>query len=179
MSEIVSAAGRLTRRGIWAILDPIAGSSHSHYRRALWSPVTRETTGVALSDVFEGLEGASGWNRRSWDLLGVVAVRNGAMERLLGQPDARPAVAFELGKRLVVGELADPDGFGRLVIPGGEPGDLAHGLRLGPGDTRFAIGATLPGEGFVTPGADDVYTLGPTEIGNIQPGSRFAGINFS
>lgn len=181
MGELVRAGERAVLRGVWAGLSPVMGSSHPNYRRALWSPRTQGLVGVALSEPFAGVEGASGWYRRSWDKIGIMAVRSGAMEELLKESGARPAVAFRMGSRLVVGELADPDGFARLHRSDGMTGSITHGFRLGPDEAQFAIGVTLPDGEFVTPSAGQVRTFaGALSLQELRPGlPLFDTVNFS
>jgi hypothetical protein len=102
------------------------------------------------------------------------------MDELLELPGAHPAGAFLMSGRLVVGELVDREGFGRLVTATGEAGDMAHGSRLGPDGTQFAVGVTLPSGSFVTPGPHDVYTMGPLSIDQaLSETSGYKNINFS
>ncbi len=182
----MGSLARTVKRGIWTAMSPIAGSSHEQYRQALWFPTRQELDAdLAVSETFGGIDGASKWNRRTWDHLGVIAVRNGALDRLISLPGMRPAVAFANDERLVaVGELVDTQGFGYMQkTQAGElvPGDMAHGFRLGPDDARFAVGAVAPNGRFLTPMPEDIYTMGPIGIGDIGPDSQsgFANIYFS
>ncbi|HEY5667705.1 MAG TPA: hypothetical protein VIR03_00920, partial [Candidatus Saccharimonadales bacterium] len=145
------------------------------------------TGNTALSGQFVGVVGASGWYRRSWNQLGIVAVQGDEMLDLLNRPGARPAVAFraggsliEPGGSLVVGELVGTNGFSRLVCPDGRPGEFAHGFRLGPDAAQFAMGVTVPPDGeFVTPRSDAVRTLGRYAIHQLEYYPDLANVSFS
>jgi hypothetical protein len=165
-------------RALWTAFT---GSSHDHYRQALWRPTRQSVESVALSEKYAGVRGASSWNRRSWDLLGILRVKNGGLEQLLAQPDVDPAVAFTMGRTLVVGKLSSPEDFGHMVEPGDKRGDLAHGLRLGPDEIRFGIGVVAANGRFITPPAECLQSMGPITINllSLEPEPGFAAINFS
>lgn len=176
MKGLVTAA----ERAMWAVASPLNGSSHEHYRQALWRPTRQEPASVALSDTFAGIQGASGWNRRSWRYMGVVQARGDNLRELLAQPNVDPALAFTMGKMLVVGRIAAPDAFGHMITVSGQEGDIAHGLRLGPDKTQFGIGVLASNGEFITPPAEDLITMGPVDIDTaIRQGNGFGAINFS
>jgi hypothetical protein len=180
MGNLAQSAERGALKAIWGGLSPLMGSSHPHYRQALWCPTRQGLEAVSLSDRFTGDTSVSKWNRRAWDSVGVVAVRNGALEELLDQPGSRPAAAFTMGNMLVVGEIDGDEPLGRLVTASGEIGDVAHGFRIGHDAGQYALGIIAANGEFVTPDQEDVYTMGPIDITfAIQPGSGFANINFS
>ena len=169
--------GRLetVERRIWQITT---GSSNSHYRQALWRPTRQGTDGLAMSETFPGDSEASKWNRRQWSRIGVVAFGYGSLERVVGQPNLDPAVAFTIGSMLVVGKLEDLTDIGYTHAQGSTL--RAHGLRIGPDDTRFAVGGITEDGQFVTPDSEEVITMPLIPISALDvDDQRFANVNFS
>lgn len=171
---------RAAERTLWSVLNPVMGSDHPNYRQALWRPSRQGVEGVALSDTFAGVEGASGWRRNTWDHIGILQAQGTRLQELLAQPNVDPALAFTMGKLLVVGRIEDPQAFRWMLEDGVRESDMAHGLRVGPEDTRFGIGVVASNGQFITPPAEDLVTHPPMLIEDaIRADSEFALINFS
>jgi hypothetical protein len=162
-------------RRMWQLAT---GSPHPHYRQALWRPTRQEVSSVALSSSFSGDPEAGNWNRRGWQKLGVIAVRPGSLEQILGQPNVDPAIAFAIGGRLAVGRVAAPEDFGWVESQAGI--NRGHGMRIGPGELQFAIGgATEDGE-FVAPPAEDLLTVDTAHVALVgDEQDRYRAMNFS
>lgn len=158
-------------RSMWQFAT---GSSHPQYRQALWRPTRQGVETIALSEKFEGDSNVNNWNRRGWHMVGVIAVRDGALERILQQPNVDPAVAFAMGGSLVVGRLEGEEALGSLGQGRG------HGMRIGPGDLQFAIGGVTEAGTFIAPAAEDLHSEGPIPdaiIGDVRTG--YADLRFS
>ncbi len=156
----------------------ISGSPSSHYRPALWRPTRQNPDSVALSEKFAGDPDASKWNRRTWRRMGVVAVRNHALDVILTRPDVEPAIAFTVGQTLVVGRLGVLRDVG--VVHDVVTVNRGHGMRIGPDETRFGVGGITPDGEFITPSPEDLMTLGPVPCemaGDVNTG--FVELNFS
>ncbi|HEU4914518.1 MAG TPA: hypothetical protein VFT16_03905 [Candidatus Saccharimonadales bacterium] len=162
-------------RRVWQMAT---GSSHPHYRQALWRPTRQEVSSVALSEPFTGNAEASNWNRRSWQKLGIIAIRPGSLERILSQPNVDPAIAFAIGDRLAVGRVAAPEDFGWVESSVGI--NRGHGMRVGPGELQFTIGGVTESGEFLTPSAEDLLTVGMSHVALVgDDQDRYGAMNFS
>lgn len=150
-------------RAVWSMAT---GSSHFGYEQARWRLTRQPIESVkGWSDNFGPDPEAGGINRRAWKHVGVVAVRDHQLEKLVTRDNVDPAVAFKMGKRLVVGAIDDAHGFGHIY--GFEGKRMGHGLRIGDGETQFSIGIIDSTGTFISPKQEYIDTQGPIHVDDI------------
>lgn len=170
--------GKLAKieRTAWQILT---GSSSWNYEQALWRPTRQPIDTVpGWSDRFAGDPETGGINRRAWQKVGVIAVRGNQLERLLAQENVTPAVAFTMGKLLVVGRLEAPDSFGAIYGASGK--QMGHGMRIGNDETQFSVGVVDGTGAFVSPAQEHIDSQGPINVDDVGAlGSAYQMMHFS
>lgn len=153
------------------------GSSHDNYRQALWRPSKQHIDEVGGWATFEG-DPAAGTNRRRWNQVGVLAIKDNQLEALFEQKDVQPAVAFAMGSHVVKGLLGSFEDIGQVQTLTSK--DRAHGLRIGPERVQFSVGI-IDGDGmFVSPEQKYFDVQGPLNAGNVgSPFGAYEHLRFS